>query len=119
MNRWYIQFLPAMAALLRTLQEPQVSCPSTISQKAAEAALTGPRAPIDAMRAAYRSRAYVAAKVATESGLSVVPPHGTIYMLVDVSDYQLDMIDSPDHRYLLVLEDPVDMLGQPQYLRYG
>lgn len=88
MTGWRVGYAvapPAMAALLRTLQEPQVSCPSTISQKAAEAALTGPRAPIDAMRAAYRSRAYVAAKVATESGLSVVPPHGTIYMLVDVS----------------------------------
>lgn len=73
------------ATLLRTLQEPQVSCPSTISQKAAEAALTGPRAPIDAMLAAYRSRAEVAVNVAAESGLRVVPPDATIYMLVDVS----------------------------------
>ena len=46
MTGWRVGYAAApagVAELLRTLQEPQVSCPSTISQKAAEAALTGPR----------------------------------------------------------------------------
>lgn len=88
MTGWRVGYAvapPSIATLLRTLQEPQVSCPSTISQKAAEAALTGPRAPIDVMRSAYRERAQVAMKVAAECGLRVVPPGGTIYMLVDIS----------------------------------
>lgn len=63
-----------------------MSCPSTISQKAAEAALTGPRSSIDAMRDAYRRRALAAAKVAADSGLGAVPPSGTMYMLIDISD---------------------------------
>ena len=47
---------PALADLLRKLQEPEVSCPSVISQKAAEAALRGPKAVVDEMRDAYRER---------------------------------------------------------------
>ena len=88
MTGWRVGYAvvpPEFATLLRTLQEPEVSCPSTISQKAAEAALTGPREPIDAMRIAYQDRAQVAMKAAAESGLRVVPPGGTIYMLVDIS----------------------------------
>jgi len=88
MTGWRVGYAvapPEIATVLRTLQEPEVSCPSTISQKAAEAALTGPRQPIDAMRIAYRDRAQVARRVAAELGLPVVPPAGTIYMLVDVS----------------------------------
>ncbi|MCH7583656.1 MAG: aminotransferase class I/II-fold pyridoxal phosphate-dependent enzyme [Acidobacteria bacterium] len=89
MTGWRVGYAvapPDIAALLRTLQEPQVSCPSTISQKAAEAALTGPRSSIDAMRDAYRRRALAAAKVAADSGLGAVPPSGTMYMLIDISD---------------------------------
>jgi aspartate/methionine/tyrosine aminotransferase len=96
MTGWRVGYAvaaPDIAVLLRTLQEPEVSCPSTISQKAAEAALTGPRSPIDAMRDAYRSRALVAAKVAADSGLRVVPPSGTIYMLVDISDTKEPSLD--------------------------
>ncbi len=88
MTGWRVGYAvapPALAEVLRTLQEPEVSCPSTISQKAAEAALTGPRAPIDAMRDAYRLRAEVAIAAAAAAGLRAVPPQGTLYMLVDVS----------------------------------
>lgn len=76
--------------LMRSTQEPQVSCPSTISQKAAEAALTGPRQPIDVMREAYVERATLAVKTAEAAGLRAYEPQGTIYMLLDVSDYGSD-----------------------------
>jgi len=59
MTGWRVGYVAAAAALaerLRVLQEPEVSCPSTISQKAAEAALLGPRAPIDEMIDAYGRR---------------------------------------------------------------
>ena len=96
MTGWRVGYTAAPAALadvLRTLQEPQVSCPSTISQKAAEAALTGPRAPYDAMLEAYRCRRAAALEAAAAAGLRTVAPDGTLYMLVDVSAAGLDDLD--------------------------
>ncbi len=87
MTGWRVGYAVArgeIPALLRATQEPQVSCPSTISQKAAEAALTGPRAPIVAMRDAYVERARFAAKAADAVGLRAFEPQATIYMLLDV-----------------------------------
>ena len=87
MTGWRVGYAvapPTVADVLRKLQEPQVSCPSTISQKAAEAALTGPRAPIRAMLDAYRRRRRVAIAAAGEAGLPCVAPAGTMYMLVGV-----------------------------------
>ena len=76
---------PELAAVLRKLQEPEVSCPSAISQKAAEAALNGPRDEIDAMRVAYKSRRDRAVDAAAGAGLDIFRTQGTFYMLVDVS----------------------------------
>lgn len=87
MTGWRVGYVVApgaIAALLRTLQEPQVSCPSTISQKAAEAALTGPRQPIDAMRDAYRVRLDAALGAINRHSLDAVAPRGTIYMLIGI-----------------------------------
>lgn len=96
MTGWRVGYVAAplaMADLLRKLQEPLVSCPSTISQKAAEAALTGPRDPYEQMLAAYRRRRAVALEVVEAAGLRAVAPDGTLYMLVDVSDAGLDDLD--------------------------
>jgi aspartate/methionine/tyrosine aminotransferase len=96
MTGWRVGYAaapPALAEILRTLQEPEVSCPSTISQKAAEAALTGPRQPIEEMRDAYRRRRALALEVASETGLRVIPPGGTLYMLVDISEAEMPSMD--------------------------
>jgi aspartate/methionine/tyrosine aminotransferase len=88
MTGWRVGYCaapPELAAIMRKLQEPQVSCPSTISQKAAEAALTGPREPIDAMRDAYVARRDRSLLAARRLGLSVSPTDGTFYMLIDIS----------------------------------
>ena len=105
MTGWRVGYAAApapVADLMRKLQEPQVSCPSTISQKAAEAALLGPRAPIRAMLDAYRRRRQVAVNAATEAGLGFVAPAGTMYMMVEVDTggrsmlrFALDLLD--DH----------------------
>lgn len=91
---------PEVAAVLRKLQEPQVSCPSAISQKAAEAALSGPRDEIEAMRIAYRDRRDRAVDVAAELGLDVFRTQGTFYLLVGVAgsglssrDFTLRLLD--------------------------
>ena len=96
MTGWRVGYAAAplaVADLLRKLQEPLVSCPSTISQKAAEAALTGPRAPYDEMLAAYRRRRDVALDAAAGAGVRAVASDGTLYMLLDVSAAGVDDLD--------------------------
>lgn len=105
MTGWRVGYAAApapLADLMRKLQEPQVSCPSTISQKAAEAALLGPREPIRAMLDAYRRRREVALEAAAEAGLACVAPAGTMYMMLEVHTggrsmlrFALDLLD--DH----------------------
>lgn len=93
MTGWRVGYAVArgeIPALLRATQEPQLSCPSTISQKAAEAALTGPRSPIAAMRDAYVERARFATRAADAVGLAAFEPQATIYMLIDVGNHGCD-----------------------------
>ncbi len=84
---------PALADLLRKLQEPEVSCPSVISQKAAEAALRGPTAVVDEMRDAYRERRDRAWETIESRAMSAFRTQGTFYMLVDVSAAGLSSMD--------------------------
>jgi aspartate/methionine/tyrosine aminotransferase len=96
MTGWRVGYCaapPELAALLRKLQEPLVSCPSSISQKAAEAALTGPRGEIDAMREAYRGRRDSAWEAVLAEDLDAVRTQGTFYMLVDVSAAGLESME--------------------------
>lgn len=90
MTGWRVGYMVAnrqFADLARNLQEPQVSCPSTISQKAAEAALTGPRTLIDSMLSAYRKRLGIALETAADNQIRAVKSAGTIYMLLNVGDF--------------------------------
>ncbi len=96
MTGWRVGYVVAaagLAQLLRTLQEPQVSCPSTISQKAAEAALTGPREPIHQMLESYRRRRTLAIEAASIAGLEVVEPSGALYMMVNTSAAGMPSLD--------------------------
>lgn len=93
MTGWRLGYCVApspVATLLRKLQEPICSCPSAVSQKAAEAALTGPADEIDAMRAAYRRRRDRAWDAAAAEGVAVFRTQGTFYMMLDVSSVALD-----------------------------
>jgi aspartate/methionine/tyrosine aminotransferase len=84
---------PELADVLRKLQEPEVSCPSTISQKAAEAALTGPQDIVSSMRGAYRERRDRAWRLLKRRGLPGFRTQGTFYMLLDVSAAGLPSMD--------------------------
>lgn len=86
MTGWRVGYAAAprpVADLLRKLQEPVISCPSTISQQAALAALAGPRGPIREMRDAYRRRRDLALEAAREGGLRAVRPAGGMYILIE------------------------------------
>ena len=65
--------------------ESQCSCPSTISQKAAEAALTGPQDCVERMETAYRMRRDQVVAQLQEAGLLTSVPRGAFYIMADVS----------------------------------
>jgi aspartate aminotransferase len=84
---------PVLADLLRKLQEPEVSCPSTVSQKAAEAALAGPQDVVAAMRSAYTERRDRAWRLVEQRDLPGFRTQGTFYMVLDVSDAGLPAME--------------------------
>jgi aspartate/methionine/tyrosine aminotransferase len=76
---------PDVARGLVKAQEPVVSSASTISQKAAEAALLGPRDPVVAMRDEYRRRRDLALARLDAAGVRYARAGGAFYVMVDVS----------------------------------
>lgn len=96
MTGWRVGYAVAdetVADVMRKLQEPQVSCPSTISQKAAEAALEGPRDPIDSMRSAYRERRDRAWEATIRAGLRGQRAVATLYQTIDIGDAGLPSLE--------------------------
>lgn len=70
--------------------ESNSSCVSTISQKAAEAALDGPQDCVREMRDAYRRRRDFACAQLEELGLLLARPSGAFYVMADVSAAGID-----------------------------
>jgi aspartate/methionine/tyrosine aminotransferase len=93
MTGWRVGFAvatPAMVLALAKLQEPTVGCASSVSQKAAEAALAGPQECVSAMVAAYRQRRDQALDVLQKHGLYSYTPQGAFYLLVPLGRSHTD-----------------------------
>lgn len=87
MTGWRIGYAVAPADVAEAMvqvQETIVACPSWTGQKAAEAALTGPREPVLAMRDEYRRRRDAAVPALREHGLLLAEPRGAIYAMADL-----------------------------------
>ena len=80
----------AVAGLIAKLQEPFFSCASSVSQKAAEAALAGPQDCVDEMREAYREHRDLTMDLLEAVGLAFVKPLGTFYTMVDIAPFGMD-----------------------------
>lgn len=75
---------PQLISAINTLQSQTSSCPSSISQAAATAALTGPQDFVTMTVGVYRERRDVAlARLSDIDGLSPVSPDGAFYIYVD------------------------------------
>jgi aspartate/methionine/tyrosine aminotransferase len=88
MTGWRVGYAaapPPVARLIAKAQEPLVSSASTVSQKAAEAALLGPQECVAEMREAYRRRRDGATAQLDAAGVEYVRPGGAFYLMVDVS----------------------------------
>jgi aspartate/methionine/tyrosine aminotransferase len=78
---------PEVVAAANTLQSHVTSNVSSITQKAAIAALVGPRDPVERMRAEYHERRnHLMQWLATEPRVRCVRPAGAFYAFVDITD---------------------------------
>lgn len=88
MTGWRVGYVlspSAITAVINKLQEPFISCASSVSQKAAEAALLGPQECVEEMRAAYHRRRDLLVDLLKEQDLFTYKPQGAFYALVNVS----------------------------------
>ncbi len=88
MTGWRVGYLvtpPGLGEPMTKLQEPVISCATGVSQKAAEAALSGPQACVSEMVTAYRTRRDLLVGILQPYGLLTTVPMGAFYAMVDVS----------------------------------
>src|SRR5262249_28788941 len=69
------------------------SCTPTVCQKAGEAALDGPREPIQEMVRAYRERRDLCAGLLDEAEMLISRPEGAFYIMADIGRSGLDSRD--------------------------
>lgn len=87
MTGWRVGYLVApreIASSVAQAQEAMVTCASSISQKAAEAALTGSQDSVAVMRAAFRERLEAATAALDAASVPYAKPHGAFYVLIGV-----------------------------------
>jgi aspartate aminotransferase/aminotransferase len=86
MTGWRIGYVVAGARLLKAIGsviDASYTNVSTLVQRAAIAALTGPQECVSEMRAGYQRRRDLAVAVLREHGRFFYTPHGAFYILVD------------------------------------
>jgi aspartate aminotransferase/aminotransferase len=88
MTGWRIGYLATGTQLLKTITyvlDASYTNISTIIQRGAAAALTGPQECVAEMRQVYQHRRDLVVNLLKELGRYVYTPHGAFYILVDVS----------------------------------
>ena len=88
MTGWRIGYLATGTQLLKTITyvlDASYTNISTIIQRAAAAALTGPQTCVIEMRQVYQHRRDLAVNLLKDLGRYVYTPHGAFYILVDVT----------------------------------
>ncbi len=93
MTGWRVGYVVANGEIsdsITKILESNSSCLPTISQKAAEAALDGPREPLIEMVDAYRQRRDLCVGLLEEAGMLISRPQGAFYIMADVSGSGMD-----------------------------
>ncbi|HYQ77204.1 pyridoxal phosphate-dependent aminotransferase [Cellulomonas sp.] len=89
MTGWRLGYVvsrdPGVIDLLGQVAEATVACPSSVSQRAALAALAGPQDDVVAAVDSYRERRDAAVALLDARGIPSVRPQGAFYLMVDVS----------------------------------
>jgi aspartate aminotransferase len=93
MTGWRVGYVVANEKIsdsITKVLESNSSCVPTVCQKAAEAALDGPREPLQQMVKAYRDRRDLCVGLLEEAGLLISRPQGAFYIMADVSRSGID-----------------------------
>jgi aspartate/methionine/tyrosine aminotransferase len=93
MTGWRMGYLTGdkeLVDLVAKVQEPVVSCATSIAQKAGQAALDGDQSCVREMTASYRARRDVAVDLLRAGGLLINEPKGAFYILADISSASSD-----------------------------
>jgi len=109
MTGWRLGYLTGPAELVDTatkVLESNSSCVSTISQVAAEAALTGPQDCVAEMVNAYRRRRDLVVQILKDAELFIAEPTGAFYIMADVGPSGLP---SRDFAFALLRERGVSV----------
>jgi aspartate/methionine/tyrosine aminotransferase len=93
MTGWRVGYVVAneqVSDSITKILESNSSCLPAICQKAAEAALDGPREPLTKMVDAYRERRDLCVGLLEEAGMLIARPQGAFYIMADVSGSGMD-----------------------------
>jgi aspartate aminotransferase len=93
MTGWRVGYVVANDQLsdsITKILESNSSCLPTVCQKAAEAALDGPREPIRRMVNAYRDRRDLCVGLLEEAGMLISRPQGAFYIMADAGKSGMD-----------------------------
>ena len=93
MTGWRVGYVVAndkISDSITKVLESNSSCLPTVCQKAAEAALDGPREPLREMVRAYRERRDLCVGLLEAAGMLISRPQGAFYIMADVSRSGMD-----------------------------
>jgi len=93
MTGWRVGYYcaaPGVAEVIGKCLEPFVSCASSISQKAAEAALCGPQECVREMVDGYARRRELVINHLDQANLKYCKPEGAFYLMVDIGSTGVD-----------------------------
>lgn len=114
MTGWRLGYAAGPRAILEKMEELQsqsASNPSSISQKAAIAALSGPQESIETMRRTFTERReFVRAQLATQDRVGFILPDGAFYFMLNVSKVLHDGEDDVSFCQRLLGETGVAMV---------
>jgi aspartate aminotransferase len=127
MTGWRIGFATATTEIMDAMNRVQaqmVSHPSSISQRAALAALTGPQESVEAMRVAFERRRDLVISLASDvRDITFDIPQAAFYLFFDASAYLGASIATADALCEMLLEEfgvglvSGDAFGAPGYIR--
>lgn len=93
MTGWRVGYVvspPSVTPLINKLQEPVTSCVCAVSQKAAEAAVSGPQHCVEEMRQTYMRRRDMVVSLLKADDMFTYVPRGAFYAMVDISNVATD-----------------------------
>ena len=134
MTGWRIGYLLADERIAKVMSDylsHSTGSPSSISQAAAEAALTGPQDCVEEMRRAFEERRnYIVSRVNAMDGVSCIKPEGAFYIMMNI-ERQLgrtlhgELIQTSDDfcaallKHGLVATVPGSGMGAPGFVRWS